>query len=269
MATAQRTEATLDVADLLHRVRSHEVYRRVCDEPSLRRLMQAHVFAVWDFQSLLKALQRAVTCVDVPWLPTADPESRRFLNEIVLEEESDECPWGGYLSHFELYHRAMVECGADTRQIDAFVHALRVGGSVDDALALASASEGVRRFVQTTMEIAHSGSPHRIAAAFSFGREEIVPQMFQRLVDRLSEVQPRRWSTLRHYLVRHIERDGEKHGPFARRLVARLVGVDPTRQQEAEDAARACLVARVQLWDEVFLSLERGETRTVAYASRK
>jgi len=258
MTTAHRTEATVDVEGLQDRVRNHEVYHRVCDERSLCHFMQAHVFAVWDFQSLLKALQRAVTCVDVPWLPTADPETRRFVNELVLEEESDECPGGGYLSHFELYHRAMVECGADTRRIDTFVEALRAGGSVDDALALASASEGVRCFVQTTMEIAHSGSPHRIAAALSFGREEIIPQMFQQLVDRLAQVQPRRWSTLRHYLVRHIERDGEKHGPFARRLVARLVGADPTRQREAVHATHICLVARVRLWDEVVRSIERG-----------
>src|SRR5882672_1194731 len=171
MTKAPMAQTLIGLEDLIHAVRSHALYAQVTDDRSLRALMRKHVFAVWDFQSLLKALQRKVTCVDVPWSPTADPEARRLVNEIVLDEESDETPWGGHLSHFELYHRAMVECCADTGPIDAFGAALRDGGTVDAALASARVASGVTNFVQTTLRIAQLGRPHEIAAAFSFGRE--------------------------------------------------------------------------------------------------
>src|SRR5882724_6088954 len=87
MTTKVSSQARINVADLVEAVRTHPLYEHVSDEHSLRLLMRTHVFAVWDFQSLLKSLQRSLTCVEVPWLPTADAEARRFVNEIVLEEK--------------------------------------------------------------------------------------------------------------------------------------------------------------------------------------
>ena len=118
MTTKVSSQARINVVDLVEAVREHPLYEHVSDENSLRILMRTHVFAVWDFQSLLKSLQRSLTCVDVPWLPTADAEARRFVNEIVLDEESDVAPGGGYLSQFELYVQAMTECGADREPIE-------------------------------------------------------------------------------------------------------------------------------------------------------
>jgi hypothetical protein len=93
---------------------------------------------VWDFQCLLKALQREVTCVDVVWRPTPDPAARRLVNEIVLDEESDAAPdWlgGGHLSHFELYLAAMDRAGADAGPIRGLLADLEAGLDVDRALA--------------------------------------------------------------------------------------------------------------------------------------
>ncbi|MFG0318985.1 MAG: DUF3050 domain-containing protein, partial [Planctomycetota bacterium JB042] len=198
---------------------AHPVYAAIGDEGAVRRFMETHVFAVWDFQSLLKGLQRAVTCVDVPWVPTGDPEARRFVNEIVLDEESDAAPGGGHLSHFELYLRAMREAGADVGPIDRFVAALRAGTPVESALAAPDVPAGVRPFVDTTLRIARDGAPHEIAAAFAYGREEVIPGMFRRLVDELARAAPSAWETFRDYLERHIGLDADEHGPKARRLV--------------------------------------------------
>jgi hypothetical protein len=251
------------IQDLVEAVQNHALYAQVCDERSLRLLMRSHVFAVWDFQSLLKALQRMVTCLDVPWLPTASPEARRFVNEIVLDEESDECPGGGYLSHFELYRKGMGECGADTRPIDEFIGALMSGRTVDEALEASRVSPVVKRFVRTTLGIATSGQPHLVAAAFSYGREDIIPRMFQHLVESLMKVEPSRWATFHHYLVRHIESDGSRHGPMARNLVARLCESDPRLRAEAQATARTCLAARIALWDQILTDI-RGEARARA-----
>src|ERR1700745_2120390 len=99
MAKADRASVRFELQHLVDAVRNHALYGHVTDDGSLRVLMRKHVFAVWDFQSLLKALQREATCVDVPWTPTPDPEARRLVNEIVLDEESGQTPWGGHLSH--------------------------------------------------------------------------------------------------------------------------------------------------------------------------
>lgn len=252
-ATEQQLEITL--APLRERLVTHPLYAHLCDEGTIRIFMEAHVFAVWDFQSLVKALQRLVTCVEVPWLPTSDPEARRLLNEIVLDEESDQAPGGGYLSHFELYLQAMQECGANVTPIQTFWGSLSAGLSVEEALETSAVPPGVGPFVRATMAIARSAEPHRVAAAFAYGREEIIPAMFRRLMDQLAELSPRSWGTLRYYFDRHIRTDSERHGPQARLLMRRLCGSDAIRWSEAADAARTSLEARDRLWNEIVLTL--------------
>jgi len=252
-ATAQQLEITL--APFREHLLRHPLYGYLRDEGSLRVFMEAHVFAVWDFQSLLKALQRLVTCVEVPWLPTSDPEARRLLNEIVLDEESDQAPGGCYLSHFELYLQAMRECGANVAPIQTFLGSLSAGLSVEEALETSEAPQGVGPFVRATMAIARSGRPHRVAAAFAYGREDIIPVMFQRLVDRLTELSPQSWESLRYYLDRHIVTDADRHGPQARLLARKLCGSDDVLWSEAAETARTSLEARAKLWDEIVLTL--------------
>ena len=251
------------LASLRERVVTHPLYTHLRDEGAIRLFMEAHVFAVWDFQSLLKALQRLMTCVEVPWLPTSDPEARRLLNEIVLDEESDQAPGGGYLSHFELYLQAMRDCGANVTPIETFLGNLRLGLSVEDALECSAVPPGVEPFVRATMGIARSGEPHLVAAAFAYGREEITPAMFCRLVDQLAGLSPRLWGVFRYYLDRHIGTDRDRHGPQARLLVRRLCGNDDIRWAEAVEAARTSLEARAGFWNEIALALtakihERG-----------
>ncbi len=255
MGSVSPTNREINTTELVKRLMSHPLYDELRDEESLRIFMRSHVFCVWDFQCLLKALQRLVTCVEVPWLPTADPEARRLVNEIVLDEESDEAPGGGHLSHFELYLQAMEECGADEGPIRVFLGDLRGGMHLREALARPALPSGVAAFVQTTLAVAESGHVHRIAAAFAYGREEIIPDMFRHLVQRFAETDPERWSTFRFYLDRHIEHDAEKHGPFARALVSRLCRSEESLWSEAEEMARQSLAARIRLWDDILSSV--------------
>ena len=249
------TNCEINTTELVDRLISHSLYDELRDEESLRIFMRSHVFCVWDFQSLLKALQRFVTCVEVPWLSTADPEARRLVNEIVLDEESDEAPGGGHLSHFELYLQAMQECGADAVSMGVFLEDLHGGTDLREALARPALPPGVAAFVKTTMAIAKSGQVHRIAAAFAYGREDIIPAMFQRLVNRLAETAPERWATFSFYLNRHIEHDAETHGPMARALVSRLCDNEESLWREAEETARQSLAARIRLWDDILCSV--------------
>lgn len=237
---------------------SHRVYDSFETLDHVRLFMEHHVFAVWDFMSLVKALQARLTTVTVPWLPAGDPLSRRLINEIVLDEESDEDGQGGYSSHFELYLHAMSDCGADTSRITAFTEMLACGKTVPDALRLADAPAAARAFVETTWTIVESRSPHRIAAAFTLGREEIVPAMFQGVIGNIQKRFPNRMDRFAYYLERHIHIDKDRHAPMAARMLARLCADDPVRCDEATQAARTALRARIALWDDVQLKIEKS-----------
>jgi hypothetical protein len=235
----------------------HPLYAEIDGLEALRLFMEHHVFAVWDFMSLLKALQRRLGCSDVPWLPAADPLATRFVNEIVLAEESDEDGHGSFLSHFGLYRRAMTRCGADTTAIDCFVTELRRGRSVPAALEAAGVADCVRRFVIRTFEVIDGGSLCAVASAFTFGREDLLPELFGRIVDRLNVETGGGLEDFRYYLHRHIGLDGQEHGPMASRLIESLCGSDEASWQVAEEAAVAALEARRDLWDGVCTGLRQ------------
>lgn len=237
------------------RLFAHEIYTAVDSLPRLHAFMQQHVFAVWDFMSLLKALQRRLTCVDVPWLPTSHGKAARLVNEIVLGEESDADGEGGYCSHFTLYLAAMHETGAATQPITRFLERLEAGTSPNEALSQAEVPSAARRFTTATLEVACRGSLVAVAAAFTLGREDLVPEMFRRIVSTLAE-QPRAGLTrFSYYLDRHIEVDSGEHGPMALEMLAMLCGDDDAKWREAETAAAAAIAERITLWDGVLAAV--------------
>ncbi len=244
--------------DNIHRIREellrHPVYRAVNTPERVRVFMQHHVFAVWDFMSLLKRLQRDLTCTDVHWVPARHAQYARFINEIVLGEETDEDGRGGYASHFELYVEAMKECGADTVPIERFLAELRAGHDPLAALRAAEVPESVFRFVRQTLELAQNGGTHEVCAAFFYGREDIIPDMFQVLVDELNR-NGQSTDRLDYYLKRHIELDGDEHGPLAERLLTALCEDSLAKQTEAVRTAEQSLRARIELWNGVLAAL--------------
>lgn len=233
------------------RLLDHPLYESVNTAEHLRLFMREHVFAVWDFMSLLKRLQQIVTCCEVPWQPVRDANLARFINEIVLGEECDEDGQGGYTSHYELYLSAMEEIGADTRPVREFTRKLREGQSVELALAEIGILPSTRAFVSSTLQLTIHGQPHEVAAAFFYGREDVIPEMFERFVDSLPQ-EGISVSRMNHYLRRHIELDSKDHGPLAARLLKSLCGHDPTREREANQAAIDAISQRIQLWDGVY-----------------
>ena len=237
------------IAPLRARLAAHPLYRSIRTEAHLRTFMESHVFAVWDFMSLLKALQGRLTCVTSPWTPTALPASRRFINEIVLGEESDEYQ-GRPISHFELYLEAMQQAGASTSTINSLIGQLSEK-PVLKAIADAPIAAGAKAFVSTTFSLIETGKLHALAAAFTFGREDVIPDMFRSLVRDLNQQNSGALDTFLWYLERHIEVDGEDHGPLSLRMVADICGTDETRWLEAAQAAEDALTARLALWDAI------------------
>jgi hypothetical protein len=225
---------------------THEIYARLDSHPAIVTFMEHHVFAVWDFMSLLKSLQRSLTCVQVPWVPTGPTASRRLINDIVMVEESDELG-GGFISHFELYLQGMRQAGADTAVIESFLDLIRTGIPVPEALAAVPVPAPSAEFVRETWAAIETLPLHGQAASFAFGREDLIPEMFQQVVE-VNE----RLGTLDvfvDYLRRHIQVDDEEHTPMAMQMLADLCGDDELKWRECVGAVNSALTARVRLWD--------------------
>lgn len=237
------------VQELRDHLSRHPVYDDLRTVEDLRFFMERHVIAVWDFMSLLKSLQMDLTDISWPWRPPAERQAARLINEIVLGEESDEIAPGIFSSHFEWYLEAMDEVGADRGPIDRLLSALGGGVHWSKALQSSGLPEEAVEFAVTTLRLA-AGPIHVRAAAFFYGREDLIPHMFVELVRRLrADGHP--CETLNAYLDRHIEVDGGEHGPMALKLLDRLVGSNPTRIAEAREAALIALRSRHRLWTSI------------------
>lgn len=238
---------------------NHEVYRSIKNIEDLRVFMEHHVFAVWDFMSLLKALQRELTCVDTPWVPKYSGSLRYLINEIVIGEESDEGFNGNRQSHYEMYLSAMRKCGASIDAISVFVKAIKEGADMNDAYKKANAFPAVQSFVNFTMEVVNSNKPHVVAAVFTFGREDLIPDMFLSITRDISKDFPKEMAEFKYYLERHIELDGDHHGHMALEMTETLCGEDSHKWAEAQEAVKMCLDKRKELWDEVQKEIAIGK----------
>ena len=229
------------ILELNQELQKHSMYRELNDLKSLQIFMEYHVFAVWDFMSLLKSLQRSITCVEVPWTPSAySAESVRMINQIVLGEESDIDHHGKPRSHFELYTNAMTEIGASTEPIFNFIKSFHTS----------LLPNGAKQFVEFNLNIALNAPLHQVAGAFLFGREKVIPEMFQGILNYLN-TNKLNCPTLVYYLERHIQLDGDEHSHLALACLDSICSDDETKWNEAIEIGIKSLELRKTLWNEV------------------
>ncbi|MBO2448586.1 DUF3050 domain-containing protein [Actinomadura barringtoniae] len=246
------------IAPLRDDIVGHPIYTSLDSGGDVACFMEHHVFAVWDFMSLLKKLQRELTCVQVPWVPSGPSSSRRLINEIVLIEESDEFG-GGFTSHFELYLRGMKEAQADTAPIEAFVDELRAGRDIWEALECTPVPGPAADFVSRTWHVLSETPVYCQAAAFAFGREDLIPDMFEHIVG--IDDPDGRLASFKDYLSRHIEVDADEHTPMAMRMLIDLCGDDDAKWRHCANTARTALKARLAFWDGILAAVRAGSGR--------
>jgi hypothetical protein len=228
------------IHELHQKLSCHPLYQEIKITQDLQVFMQSHVYAVWDFMSLLKSLQNKVTSVQVPWSPSGYPDEMvRLINEIVLGEESDVDPSGKAISHFALYLEAMKEVGAPVSEITDFTHHLKFN----------TLPSSVREFVLFNINLALEGQAYEVAAAFFYGREKLIPDMFTSIKNLIKKSELN-CPKLIYYFERHIEVDGEEHGPKALQCLDYLLDTE-TKKQRAIEIAIASLELRHKLWDNV------------------
>ena len=243
------------IESLRVKLEAHPIYAAVQTLDDLRVFMQHHVYSVWDFMSLIKYLQHTVAPARWPWTPRGDASVQRFINELVLEEETDVALPGqeGFTSHFMLYLAAMREVGADADSPEHFVQLAGEQG-IDAALASGLVPAPSAAFTRTTFGFIDSGKPHAVAAALALGREHVIPSMFRAFLSRMAVTESQAPS-FHYYLNRHVHLDEDFHAPLSLRLLAALCGDDAAKWREAEAAAETAVNARLLFWDGVLKAL--------------
>jgi len=235
----------------------HPLYEKVKTIDDLHQFLENHVYAVWDFMSLLKALQRQLTCTTTPWFASANPETRYLINEIVLAEESDLTLDGKRLSHFEMYVDAMQSCGASTTELNTFLKNVIDTKNVFIAIKQSNLHPDVKAFLDFTFRVIEEGKAHKIAAAFTFGREDLIPNMFTEILKSFQQNFPEvDLSKLIYYFERHIELDADEHGPMAMQMIGELCGDDVQKWKETEEVSVLALEKRIGLWNAIEEKIE-------------
>lgn len=237
---------------LLH----HPLYQKVQTIEDLNRFLESHVYAVWDFMSLLKALQSKLTCTSTPWFPTVNTETRYLINEIVTAEESDLTLDGRRQSHYEMYLEAMQDCGANTIEVEQFLTNIRSLNNIFVAIKTSELHPNIKAFLDFTFRVIEEGKTHEIAAAFTFGREDLIPSMFTAILKNFQASFPETdLRKLIYYFERHIELDADEHGPMAMQMISELCGTDAQKWKEVEAVSILALEKRIGLWDAIEESL--------------
>ena len=232
---------------------NHKLYTEIKSIEDLQIFTSNHIFAVWDFMSLLKALQNNLTCTKVPWTPNKNSETAYLINEIVLAEETDISQNGKRKSHYELYLDAMIDIGVKVENIEKNIMLLSSSDSIENSIEKLDIHPKIKEFLKFTFSIIDEGKPHKIAAIFTFGRENLIPNMFNEILHEFqNNFTEKDISKLIYYFERHIELDEDEHGPMALQMVNELAENDPLKWEEIRDISIVALEKRIGLWDAIY-----------------
>ena len=194
-----------------------------------------------------------------------------MINEIVWGEETDINKEGVPLSHFEMYLEAMNEIKADIKPIEGFCKEVNDLDSVDEHISNSSISPEIKSFLKFSFNTIKGWKAHEIAAAFTFGREEIIPDMFLQIIKKTEQSKKISLNKINYYLQRHIDLDGDEHGPLAHEMISSLCQNDAKKWKEVIKISKEALKHRISLWSYINNAIKSNirleEKKVLQYAN--
>tara|TARA_Y100000385_G_scaffold229974_1_gene241541 strand:- start:173 stop:946 length:774 start_codon:yes stop_codon:yes gene_type:complete len=237
-----------DLEPLKNQLRNHPLYNNIKNIDDLKIFSNTHVYAVWDFMSLLKFLQVNLTSMSIPWFPCKNTTTAKLINEIVAGEETDEDQYGNPVSHFEMYIASIEQFGLNTSNIIQNLNTLNKLKSINEDIDKLDIENYVKDFLKFTFSVINRGKIHEVASVFTYGREDLIPDMFIPLIEGINE-ENNDLNKLIYYFQRHIEVDGDMHGPMSMEMLSFLCNNDPIKISESALIAEKALLARIALWN--------------------
>ena len=238
---------------------SHKLFKdsEKFSEEELKIFMSYHVYAVWDFMSIVKYLQNHICPSFYPWKPSKYTKNgiAHFINEIIYSEESDADEHGNYFSHFDLYIMAMKDIGVDIKEINNFILSSDLNDMKFETPNSFNIPNESMEFVKNTFKCLNSDSFANTAAIFTYGRETTIPDMFSKILNKI-DVDNTNFSKLRLYIERHIDIDSSRHGPLSLKLFEYAHENNQDKYDEAIKYAIMSIDKRINLWDGVLNKIQ-------------
>lgn len=257
MPITARSEDDLQIALLKRKVieeekrlLNHPLYENLNTIENIKVFMKNHIFAVWDFLILAKRVQRIVSPTSNFWKPNQDPKLRRFINEIMISEESDDLGDGIFMSHCDMYIKAMREINASTDDFFKFQNKLTAKNFQSYLDFEKSIPLPAYEFLRVTHAHINSRQPHITIASFAYGREHLVPLMFTEMLRHHMDL-PKSAPMFYQYLLRHIDVDSNTHGPLSQELLNHAINNDIVRHAEVEAVKLETLMTRHFFYDKI------------------
>jgi hypothetical protein len=233
----------------------HPLFQHITSLEALQIYLEHNVFAVWDVMSLIKSLQKNLTCTQSPWVPVGNAGSRYFINEVVLGMESDVDDQNNRASQFELYLKAMLQLGSKTHHINQIIEDIRIGLPAHQALRKIGLPPVASSFADNTFTLIHAGKMHIQAAVFIFCRESLIPDNFILNVNEINRMTGNKASQFSWYLSRHMESDWAHYSYMGYDLVSQLCGENQHKWNEVEVAVCNTLERRISLYNSILNEL--------------
>ena len=272
------------IAPLRKRLRQHRIYESLKSLDDVRRFMEVHVFALWDFMHLVKCLHRAPSTAEA----TCPPKKRfkksagvqSLVDEMVQNYANDLNERGERMATFRMYLDAMEQLGAETKCVASFLgdcgdcgdlRAGDLGPVVGPSLLSCRAPRGAADFTAYTCQVIDSSKDHKVAASLVFGRQSLIVDALLRALGEVERREGTRVDKFRFLLSKYKSLYANNWPALSYQVLVELCGYSDEKWKEAEEAAVGALKARIALWDAthdylVFRRpiLERSKTETAS-----
>ena len=158
----------------------------------------------------------------------------------------------------------MTSCGANTQQINTFIENVVATQNIFVSIKQSDLHPNIKSFLDFTFRVIEQGKPHEIAAAFNFGREDLIAEMFTEILRNFEANFPETdLKKLIYYFERHIELDADEHGPMAMKMITELCENNETKWKEVEEISKLALEKRIGLWDAIEEKIVKSATELV------